>query len=591
MTGARARPEPAALGAFFAGSVVGLTAVVDLVRLARWALLTDADPGWAGPRLLLGLGLAAAAGAAAAAAAGGFFLWSRSWLTAVPPGALPLSRRGVLWLAVVALCAGVFLRAVWLAAFPMPFIEDEINLVTPVLALTGTWRDFADAIRPIPYGVEHPHMMIGVLYMKLFRLSLEQFGATMTGVRMLSFCGGVLSLATAALLGRALLPRGGGALAALVLAGLRWHLILSRWGWHSIVLTPLVDIAALLLLAARKGRRPAPALLAGLTLGLGAHVYLASWAAGAALFGFALWPGASDDAPAVRGRRALLFAAGFLLAAAPIFLFREGRTISYFGRAGHHNVVREMGYTQSAMPPLAAAADAVAAPWFVPDPGGWFDLPNRSRLGWIVGIPVFVALARALARPRDQLSGFLLLHAGASFAAAVASGQSGHPNGFRFGYLTTITAVAASAGVLQLVALAKPERRRSAAFAAVGLLALSGVSGARDALLVWPEHRATFDSFHGEDTLLGRAAARWQSFGEVSVENKLGRSDLTIETVRTYRLDAEPVPSPAPTKASARAFRVARPGTPAQARERAVEHVRDLWGRDWAVILGRGAGD
>jgi hypothetical protein len=590
VTLARARPEPAAFGAVFAGSVVGLTALVDLVRLVRWGLLSDPDPGWAGPRLLLGLGLAAAAGAAAAAAAGGFFLWSRSWLTAVPPGALPFPSRGVLLLAAVALCVGVFLRTVWLAAFPIPFIEDEINLVTPVLALSGTWRDFADAIRPVPYGVADPHMMIGVLYMKLFRLSLEHFGATMTGVRMLSFCGGVLSLATAGLLGRALLPRGGGTLTVLLLAGLRWHLILSRWGWHSIVLTPLVDIAALLLLTARKGRRSAPALGAGLVLGIGAHVYLASWAAGIALCGFALWPGARDDALSARARRALFFAAGFLLAAAPIFLFREGRTISYFGRAGRHNVVREMGYTQSAMPPLAAAADAVAAPWFVPDPGGWFDLPNRSRLGWIVGVPVFVALARALARPRDELSGFLLLHAAASFAAAVASGQSGHPNGFRFGYLSTITAVAASAGVLQLVALAKPEHRRSAAFASIGLLSISGVFGARDALLVWPEHRATFDSFHGEDTLLGRAAARWQGFGEVSVGKKLGRSDLTIETVRTYRLDAEPPPSPAKTGTSARAFRIARPGTPAEAGERAVERVRDLWGRDWAVILGRGAG-
>ncbi len=588
MTLARARPEPGALAAVLAGSLVGFVAAVDLARLVRPALLTDPDPGWAWARLLLGLGVAAAAGAAAAAAAGSFFLWSRSWLTLVLPAPLPFSRGGVALLAVLALSAGVFLRSVWLASLPFPFIEDEINLVTPALALSGTWRDFSDAIRPIPYGVEDPHMMIGVLYMKLFRVSLEQFGATMTGVRMLSFCGGVLSLVTAGLLGRALLPRGGGAVAVLVLAGLRWHLILSRWGWHSIVLTPLVDVAALLLLAARRGRRPAPALLAGLVLGIGAHVYLASWAAGIALCAFALWPGALDDGLSARARRALLFVGGFLVVAAPIFLFREGRSISYFGRAGRHNVVREMAYAQNAMPPFAAAADALAAPWFVPDPGGWFDLPNRSRLGWIVGIPVFIALARALARPRDELSGFLLLHAGASLAAAVASGQSGHPNGFRFGYLTTITAVAASAGVLQLVALASPKHRRSAAFVSIGLLGISGALGARDALLVWPGHKATFDSFHGEDTLLGRAAARWQSFGSLSVEKKLGRSDLTIDTVRRYRLDAEAPPSPGGSRA--RAFRVARPGAPPLPGERAVERVRDPWGRDWAVIFGRGEG-
>lgn len=49
-------------------------------------------------------------------------------------------------------------------------------------------------------------------------------------------------------------------------------------------------------------------------------------------------------------------------------------------------------------------------------------------------------------------------------------------------------------------------------------------------------------------------------------------------------------PSPTPIRGRARAFRLVRPGTPAEAGERAIERVRDLWGRDWAVILGCGAG-
>jgi ABC-type nitrate/sulfonate/bicarbonate transport system permease component len=62
------------------------------------------------------------------------------------------------------------------------------------------------------------------------------------GVRFPSALAGAASLVTAALLGRALLPSGGGALAALILAGLRWHLILSRWAWVMIVLAPIVEI-------------------------------------------------------------------------------------------------------------------------------------------------------------------------------------------------------------------------------------------------------------------------------------------------------------------------------------------------------------
>jgi hypothetical protein len=116
VTLARARPEPGGLAAVLGGSLVGFITAVDLARLVRPALLTDPDPGWAWARLLLGLGVAAAAGAAAAAAAGSFFLWSRSWLTLVPPRRFRSPEGGVGLLAAWR-SAGVFLRSVWLASF------------------------------------------------------------------------------------------------------------------------------------------------------------------------------------------------------------------------------------------------------------------------------------------------------------------------------------------------------------------------------------------------------------------------------------------------------------------------------------------
>jgi len=585
--------RPGTTASIVFGGAVAFVVGERLIGAIRPSLiLLDPDPAWAMVRYLLWIGIIVLTSAAGVLGAALLLLWMRSRFTPSELAPLPLSRRTTVLLCSVALLAGILLRLAWIETFPIPFLEDEINLIEPSLALTGHWRDFADSIRPMPYGVAHPHEMIGVLYLRLFRASLEFFGATILGVRFLSFVGGVLSLATGALLGRVLLPRGGAALTALVLAGLRWHLILSRFGWHSILLIPLIDLATVLLIVARRRRLAGLAALAGAVAGVGAHFYLAAWIAFAALLGFCLWP--QDSRDPIRSRTLLLAlcAAGFLAVAAPLFLFREGRTHGYFGRAARHSVLAEIRYTRSLFPPFAVAADALVAPWLLPDPEAWHDLPGRSRLGWILGVPVAAAFARALVRPREELSGLLLLHGGVALAAAVAAGQAGHPNGFRFGYLTSLTAVAAAAGCLQLVRLAPSVNRRAAAVGAIGLLAVSGASGARDALLRWPDNRATFDSFHGEDTIVGRAAARWEQYGIVRVVPGLGRSDSTIDTVRRYQLDPDPGrpgvgrPEVVPGARTTRLFRIVSPGALPRKGERVVERIRDGWGREWAVVIG-----
>jgi hypothetical protein len=106
-------------------------------------------------------------------------------------------------------------------------------------------------------------------------------------------------------------------------------------------------------------------------------------------------------------------------------------------------------------------------------------------------------------------------------------------------------------------------------------------------LLVWPGRQSTFDSFHGEDTVIGRSAARWGRFGEVLVQPGLGRSDLTIDTVRRYGLDPEMSAGPAPGSAAPRVFRIVSRNTVAPEGQRVVERVRDAWGREWAVVLAR----
>ena len=568
------------------GAATGLVALADLARWVRPTLLIDPDPSWSAARLVLGVIVAGGAVGAAAAAAGLFFLWSRSLAGRAEPAALALSRGALVSIAVLSIGLGFFFRGAFLARLDIPQLEDEVNLIGPVLGLSGTWADFANSIRPIPYGVPNPHEMIGVVYLRALRESLRVWGTTPLGLRFPSLVGGALSLVTGTLLGRALLPAGGGAITALILAGMRWHFILSLTGWHSIWIAPLADLSALLLIASRRRLSVVPAFLAGLSIGLGCHLYLSAWIAAAALAVFALCPlSERPEAVAPRARRAAVFAAGLLVAAAPLFLLAKGRMIPYFGRASRHSVLAEMRYTRSQAPWIAAAADAAVSPWLLAEPEGRHDLPGRSRLGPIVGAALAVGLAGALTRPGRERSALFLCHAAAAFAAAVAAGHAGLPNGFRFGYLTTVTAAAAAAGVLQLTSLARPAFARAAALVAIGLIAASGALGIRDGLLVWPGHRATFDSFHGEDTLMGISAARWDLYGSVSVAPRLGRSDLTIDTVRRYRLSRQRWPDPAGRPR--RAFRVAGPGTLPGSGERIVERVRDPWGREWAVILGR----
>jgi hypothetical protein len=586
----RARPDARARAAIFVGAGAAFVAAVDLARWIRPDLLLDPEAGWAVSRLALGLGLAAAAAAAGGVCAALFRLVAESPALSAPLSPLPFSRGALVLLTAAALAAGVGLRIGSARTVSIPFLEDEVNLVTPALELSQTRRDFADAIRPIPYGRPDPHEMIGVVYLRLLRESLNRFGATIFAIRLPSLVGGILSLGTAVLLARALLPGGGATLAAAALAGLRWHLILSVSGWHSILIAPLIDVSALLLLRARRRGSLAASAAAGFAAGAGAHFYLAAWAAGAGLLLFSILPVDGETRRSRTLLRGALFAGGFLFAAAPLFLLHEGRRIPYFGRTSRHSVAREIRIAGSPMPALAAAADALPAPWFLPDPEGRHDLEGASRLGWIVGVPVALALLRALLCPRAEISALLLTQAAAAFCAAVAGGQAGHPNGFRFGYLTTWTAVAAAAGAMALIGLVPTGRRRAAALLAVGLFAISGAYGTRQALLLWPARRATFDSFHGEDTLIGRAAARWQRQGPVAVQPGLGRSDLTIETVRRYRLDPEAGPAPAERGAgAAKTFRIVAPAVAPGAGERPVERVDDAWGRPWAVVLGRPA--
>lgn len=571
------------------GCLVWFVVLMNLIRLVRVDLLISPEPSWALARLVLTLFVGTLSAGAGVLAAAGFLLWSRTERAAASVEPLPFHRGALAVLALAALGFGVLVRFAWLDTIPSAVWFDEVLPIGPSLALEGRWRDFQDAIRILP-PEGRPHAFSGVAYLEAYRLVFQKFGTTLFALRFPGALEGALSLVTAFLLARTLLPQGGAAIAILVLAGLRWQIILARFGWNGLALVPIADLATLLLIRARRRSSPGAALAGGLVAGIGAHVYLGAWIVALALGGFLLWPQVRAAAFGRRLALVTLFGFGFLAAASPIFLLKKDRPSSYFGRASDQSLILDIRRTKNWMSPLTTFADCLQAPW-LPEPVSRQDLP-RSRLGWILGIPVAIAFLRAFRSPRDELSALFLAHAFAATAASMRWGFPGHPNGFRFLYLTTVTAIAVASGTLWLVGLF-PRRRRLAALAALGLLGCASLWGARDALFRWGESRETFDSYWGASTLVGRAETRWRRYGQVRLDRNLKYEDLVVDAIRRHGLDPEEQRARALFLGSAslagrgdRCFRIAAPGTAAGKSERRVQVLRDAWGRDHGVVFG-----
>jgi hypothetical protein len=574
------RPPRAAGRAALLGSVFALVAALNVVRQVRPALLLDNEPSWAIPRLLLGLTVIVAAVTAGGISAACFLLWTRSSLSVAPLPPLPFSRKTLAGLAAVAFALGCLARLVNLASIPEGLWIDDVSEIAPALDLSGRWRDFADSIRPIPFG-ESPTGTVGVLYLEFFRLVLVLFGTSTFSLRLPAALAGAASLVTAGLLARRVLSRGGATLAIVVLAGLYWGLVMSRLGWVALVISPIISLATLLLLHAREGPRPILSFFAGALMGIGAHVYLAAWVGAAGLLAVAFWPPDPSVSATRRSRLVLpgFFVFGLLLAASPLFLFRAGRTTPYFVRTRHQNLIAEVRYTRSPLPAFEAAADGISAPWLISSARGW---PENVQLGLVFRALLAITFLRALARPRDELSMILLAHAGAALAATVVGGHRGVPNGFRFAYLSEATAVAIAGGALWILVLVRRADRRLLAMAMIGLLGVGSLLKARDFFLHFTVRSGRDPS--SEATLVGRAAARWEHYGSVVIDPRLIRFKGMAATIRQYRLDPENPTGTGPA-AAFRRFRIVRPGTDPGQDERALEVVR---GPDWtcAVVFG-----
>jgi hypothetical protein len=555
-------------------------AAVEVIHWIRLDLLLDPEPSWQLARFLLGSFAVSATGAAGVLAAALCSVVAHSrWgqRMALP---LPVRRSSLLALGAAVLLIGVLLRVYGFHTLS-PLWVDDLSEVRPAIGLRGQLSDLPPWSYPVPFRAGKWGGSVGTLYLEFFHFCLRVFGTTMAGVRAPSVIGGILSLFTAALLGRAFLPRGGGVLTALVLAGMRWNLIISQWGWNAIVLAPILDLAALAMLEARRRNRALFAGVSGAMAALGAHVYLGAWAGAAGLGLWAVWP---SRRPGVRRRMLFgsLFVVGFMLVALP--LLREDPFGRYFAR------VARRSHPLETLPVIwrvwwrtETAHAALTAPWWTRDLVPRHGLPGQFRLEWIVGVALAAGFLKALLAPRDELSAFLLTGAIAAFVSTMAWGRGETPNSYRYSYLSTTTALAAAAGAMWLLSAVPWSKRRGAAYVMMGGFAISGALGARDALIVWPEHRATFEGFGGWDTLVGQAAARWDHYGSVSIDPSAGGAPIVYENARW--IDADDAGDRRPARQLATSFRIAGTGVQPEASERVVERIQDDWGHEYGQVL------
>ena len=558
------------------GGVVAFVAAVNLIRQIRLDLLLSPESSWLFPRLLLGVAVVSGSAAAGGITAALFSLWSRARISAAPLERLPVARLWLIGIAGAAVLAGAAARLASLDSVPEGLWVDEVAEIRPALALSGRLSDFADSIRPVPFG-QTPTGTVGVLYLELFRGILRLFHPGVFSLRLPATLAGIASLITAGLLARRLLPSGGAVLTVLVLSGLNWHLALSRLCWVAIVIAPLVSIATLIILLARARENSILAAFAGLVIGAGAHIYLSAWVGATALLALTLWPlHSSPSGPRSRFKIPVFFAVGFVVAVSPLFLLHENGPSPSFLRTRHVNVLNEVRYWQSPMPVFEAAADGLTGPWHSPP---WRRWPGNVRLGAILASLLAVGFFRALRRPRDEFSAVLLSQSVAPLAATVLGGHRGVPNGFRFGYLSELSAVAISGGACWILLSIPASGRRIAAIVLIGILSASSIFGIRRFFL---EQEGPAGDPSGQDTLVARAALRWERYGIIEFDPGLIHSHGMVDAIRRYRLDPRGSTLDKETASSAenRNFRIARPDTIPRSGERRVEILpgRDNWG-------------
>lgn len=437
---------------------------------------------------------------------------SLAWGAASIPNRLaapPLSRRQEAWALLFILLLGGFLRFVHPGALPQGFWYDEVNLARVI-------QDRVLTVGQAPLYVGDQVENAGA-WLWIGAALFKAFGVHIQVLRLAAGAFGLMAVLPFWALARLWLGSRWALVAALLFACMRWTLIPQRIAFMS-------GFALFWMLAAfwglwwawLRGQAWRWA-VAGLLLGANLHTYTPGRfvpvvvVAFLALQGFPIF---RSQAPRLRWRSLLAYAAGFLVTAGPMLWYIGGHWAEYSLRAGQVSLFTDVA--KSGKPLLGELWGTTLKHLCMFNFRG--DFNARHNLHFYPHVDLISACALALCAPmllgqvwRDSRARFLVLWAGAMLCAGIFTLPVEAPQGHR----TVLAAPALALALgLCLPPLLRPWRERFGgrwpqAFQALGLCLLLGAVtfNAYELLKLWPADPATFRSFSPRSSAVARRIA------------------------------------------------------------------------------------
>jgi 4-amino-4-deoxy-L-arabinose transferase-like glycosyltransferase len=311
---------------------------------------------------------------------------------------------------------------------------------------------------------------------------------------------GVGTVGLVFLLGRLLLGRWGGTVAAIVLATTFWTIDLNRIGFRVNTMPFVITLAFWLLWRGLVGGRRWNWLAAGIALGATPATYLAARMAPVAVGVFLGWLGLVDRRRVAADRAGwALLAAGLALTAFPLLLYFALNPHSFLDRA------RQLSPFRAATSPVDVAAIAAGGAWDTVGMLLWrgdreprHNLPGRPALDAATATLFSIGVAVAIVRIRERAATFLLVWLAALLLPSALAIDNPHALRTLGAAPAVALLVALGASTLGAALRELIKRPAVAPLLAALWLALAGVVNAREYFVVWANDPQTAQFFEAE---------------------------------------------------------------------------------------------
>jgi 4-amino-4-deoxy-L-arabinose transferase-like glycosyltransferase len=300
------------------------------------------------------------------------------------------------WLAALAalVITGAALRLDSLASLPFGLWYDE--------AYSGlqVQRILADpGFRPVYVGglAQEPSLL-----WYLMAASVKLLGPSVPALRLPTAIGGILGIPAIYLLGRELFGRRVGLIAAGLLTTLVWHLTFSRIGFNSEWSVTLDAFGLFCLVRALKKASWTAAGLAGISLGLGLHMYYTSrlMIVVACFALLALWLARPRERFQTAWRVVLAATVAGLITGSPITEFAKLHSAEFNSRLQQASVFTEVRNQHSYAPILDNVRAHLLMFNLAGDRNARHNLPGQPELNFLLGGLFVLGLGISLARGR-----------------------------------------------------------------------------------------------------------------------------------------------------------------------------------------------